>query len=111
MTSQLEFCVSLTQLPDEGHKFLVLAQRQDGALVWRDGCWEAEELQEGENWHSEDLTSRISTLLLWQILLTVRCSSPSRTWKVCSKMVYMILPMPKEGSMTLGMISSTAGDK
>lgn len=25
-------------------------------------------------------------------------------------MVYMILPMPKEGSMTLGTTSSTAGD-
>lgn len=32
-------------------------------------------------------------------------------WNVCSKMVYMILPMPKEGSMTLGITSSTAGDK
>lgn len=39
--------VALTQLPDEGHKFLVLAQRQDGALVRSYGCWEAEELREG----------------------------------------------------------------
>lgn len=38
---------TLTQLPDEGHEFLVLAQRQDGALVWSYGCWEAEELREG----------------------------------------------------------------
>lgn len=37
---------ALTQLPDEGHEFLVLAQRQDGALVRSYGCWEAEELPE-----------------------------------------------------------------
>ncbi len=43
--------------------------------------------------------------------LTVLCSSPSLTWNVCSKMVYMILPMPKEGSITLGTTSSTADDK
>lgn len=42
---------------------------------------------------------------------TVLCSSPSLTWNVCSKMEYMILPMPKEGSMTLGTTSSTVGDK
>lgn len=43
--------------------------------------------------------------------LTVRCSSPFLTWNVCSKMVYMILPMPKDGSITLGTTSSTVGDK
>lgn len=41
------------------------------------------------------------------VLFTVLCSSPSLTWNVCSKMEYMILPMPKDGSMTLGVISST----
>lgn len=41
---------ALTQLPDKGHKFLVLAQRQDGALVRSYGCWEAEELREGGTW-------------------------------------------------------------
>lgn len=40
--------------------------------------------------------------------LTVLCSSPSRTWNVCSNTVYMILPRPKEGSMTFGTTSSTA---
>lgn len=40
--------------------------------------------------------------------LTVLCSSPSRMRNVCSNTVYMILPMPNEGSMTFGMISSTA---
>lgn len=38
---------------------------------------------------------------------TVLCSSPPLTWNVCSKMVYMILPMPKEGSITFGTTSST----
>lgn len=38
---------------------------------------------------------------------TVLCSSPSLIWNVCSKMEYMILPMPKDGSMTLGTTSST----
>lgn len=38
---------ALTQTPDEGHEFLVGAQRQDGALVRSHGRWEAEELQEG----------------------------------------------------------------
>lgn len=55
---------TLTQLPDEGHKFLVLAQRQDGALVRGYGCWEAEELQEGGNRHSKDLTQPISAAAL-----------------------------------------------
>ena len=41
--------------------------------------------------------------------LTVLCSSPCRTWNECSKMEYMIRPMPNDGSMTLGTISSTAG--
>lgn len=40
-------------------------------------------------------------------MLTVLCSSPSRTWNVCSNMEYMILPMPNDGSITLGVISST----
>lgn len=47
MKSQLVLRVllrMLTQLPDEGHKFLVLAERQDGALVWGYGCWKTEEL-------------------------------------------------------------------
>lgn len=44
-------------------------------------------------------------------LLTVLCSSPSLTWNVCSKMVYMILPMPKEGSITFGTTSSTVDNK
>lgn len=39
---------TLTQLPDEGHELLVLAQRQDGALVRRYGRGEAEELPEEE---------------------------------------------------------------
>ena len=39
--------------------------------------------------------------------LTVLCSSPSRTWNVCSNTVYMILPSPKEGSITFGTTSST----
>lgn len=39
---------ALTQLPDEWYEFLVLAQRQDRALVWRYGCGEAEELPEEE---------------------------------------------------------------
>ncbi len=43
--------------------------------------------------------------------LTVLCSSPSLTWNVCSKMVYMILPIPNDGSITLGTTSSTVGDK
>lgn len=38
---------ALTQLPDEGHEFLVLAQWQDGALVRSYGGGEAEELQGG----------------------------------------------------------------
>lgn len=102
---------ALTQLPDEGHEFLVLAQRQDGALVRRYGRREAEELPE-----KEALVAKISQAArqrfdVHRYLLTVRCSSPSLTWNVCSKMVYMILPMPKDGSMTLGMTSSTAGDK
>lgn len=102
---------ALTQLPDEGHKFLVLAQRQDGALVRCYGCGEAEELPE-----EEALVAKISQAArqrfdVHRYLLTVRCSSPSLTWNVCSKMVYMILPMPKDGSMTLGMTSSTAGYK
>merc|ERR1719397_1264368 len=37
----------------------------------------------------------------------VLASSPSLTLKLCSKRAYMILPTPKEGSITLGMISST----
>lgn len=44
-------------------------------------------------------------------LLTVLCSSPSLTWNVCSKMVYIILPMPKEGSITFGITSSTVDNK
>lgn len=40
-------------------------------------------------------------------VLTVLCSSPSRMRNVCSNTVYMILPMPNEGSMTFGTISST----
>lgn len=50
MKWQLVLCVLLrvlTQLPNEGHKLLVGAQRKDGALVRGYGCWEAEELQEG----------------------------------------------------------------
>lgn len=39
--------------------------------------------------------------------LTVLCSSPSRMRNVCSNTVYMILPIPNEGSITFGMISST----
>lgn len=45
------------------------------------------------------------------VRLTVLCSSPSLTWNVCSKMVYMILPMPNEGSITLGTTSSTVDDR
>lgn len=43
--------------------------------------------------------------------LTVLCSSPSRIWNVCSNTVYMILPIPNEGSITFGMISSTGTQK
>lgn len=42
---------------------------------------------------------------------TVLCSSPSRTRNVCSNTVYMILPRPKDGSMTFGTISSTESEK
>ena len=35
------------------------------------------------------------------------CSSPSRTPKLCSKMAYMIRPIPKEGSITEGTMSTT----
>ena len=35
------------------------------------------------------------------------CSSPSRTWKLCSRTAYMIRPIPKEGSMTDGTTSTT----
>lgn len=45
------------------------------------------------------------------VRLTVLCSSPSLTWNVCSKMVYMILPMPNEGSITLGTTSSTVDER
>lgn len=43
--------------------------------------------------------------------LTVLCSSPSRMWNVCSNTVYMILPIPNDGSITFGMISSTGTQK
>lgn len=43
--------------------------------------------------------------------LTVLCSSSCRTRNECSKIEYMILPMPKDGSMTLGTISSTVGQE
>lgn len=35
------------------------------------------------------------------------CSSPSRTPKLCSKTAYMIRPIPKEGSITEGTMSTT----
>lgn len=47
MKSQLVLLRALTQVPDEGHKLLVSAEGQDGALVRGHGCREAEELQEG----------------------------------------------------------------
>lgn len=50
---------ALTQPLDEGHEFLVLAQRQDGALVWSYGRREAEELQEGGTIHIKDLVKGI----------------------------------------------------
>lgn len=102
---------ALTQLPDEGHEFLVLAQRQDGALVRSYGGGEAEELREEEGGEVLRSPQRDIRTAASRSLLTVLCSSPSLTWNVCSKMVYMILPMPKEGSMTLGMTSSTVGVK
>lgn len=46
--------------------------------------------------------------LLWN-QPTVLCSSPCRVWNECSKIEYMIRPMPKDGSITLGTISSTVG--
>lgn len=38
---------------------------------------------------------------------TVLCSSPSLVLKLCSKMEYMIRPIPKDGSITDGTYSST----
>jgi len=43
----------------------------------------------------------------YNIKLTVRCSSPSRTRNLCSKTAYMMRPIPKEGSITEGTNSST----
>jgi hypothetical protein len=43
--------------------------------------------------------------------LTVRCSSPLRTLNLCSKMAYMMRPIPNEGSMTDGTNSSTELNK
>ena len=42
--------------------------------------------------------------------LTVLCSSPSLTLKLCSKIEYMMRPIPNEGSITLGVNSSTVQD-
>ena len=38
---------------------------------------------------------------------TVLCSSPSLIWKLCSRTEYMILPTPKDGSITWGSTSRT----
>ena len=43
--------------------------------------------------------------------ITVLCSSPSRIWKLCSSTAYMILPTPKDGSITWGSTSRTEGAK
>jgi len=40
-------------------------------------------------------------------LLTERCSSPDRTRKRCSKMEYIMRPIPNDGSITDGTNSST----
>lgn len=62
-----------------------------------------------QDWLNQKQECRRKTKLHYP--LTVLCSSPSLTWNVCSKMVYMILPMPNDGSITLGTTSSTVGDK
>ena len=64
---------------------------------------------EMQDWLNQKQECRRKTKLHYP--LTVLCSSPSLTWNVCSKMVYMILPMPNDGSITLGTTSSTVGDK
>lgn len=102
---------------DKWRKLLVLAQRKDGTFVWSYSGREAEILD--KNYVIVNLNETIKTSiwfllrshsLFWSIL-TVLCSSPSRTWNECSKIEYMILPMPKDGSITLGTISSTVGKK
>ena len=40
-----------------------------------------------------------------------RCSSPFRTPKLCSKMAYMMRPMPNDGSITDGVTSTTARER
>ena len=45
------------------------------------------------------------------MIVTVRNSSSGLVLKVCSQSAYMIRPMPKEGSITAGTISSTAKEK
>ena len=44
---------------------------------------------------------------IFDVTLTVRCSSPSRIQKLCSKRAYTIQPTPYDGSTTDGTISST----
>lgn len=42
-----------------------------------------------------------------KVIITVRISSSGLVLKVCSHSAYIILPMPKDGSITAGTISST----
>ena len=44
---------------------------------------------------------------IFDVTLTVRCSSPSRIQKLCSKRTYTIRPTTDDGSTTDGTISST----
>ena len=44
---------------------------------------------------------------IFDVTLTVRCFSPSRIQKLCSKRAYTIRPTPYDGSTTDGTISST----
>lgn len=89
-------------LPSLGINFQRIYVSQIMTTVLQEQCthWFCESIRK---WRLEHVRA-----IFWHsCLLTVRVSSPSRIQKLCSNSEYMIRPIPKDGSITLGVISST----
>ena len=104
----------LTKFFNEWLEFLVPTQWQNSTFIWCDNRGERQVLKKANNkiTHTKIFTNLYLLHIYfynlpWAWVNTVLCSSPSRVLKLCSNIAYMIRPIPNEGSITDGTISST----